>query len=146
MIVVQIAGFSRSGKTEVSLRIAAAAAELGRLAYVKSHHAQLEREGSNTSRMADYAALRLLAGSDGTLRLGTREDLTLLLRQAKDAGCAVAIVEGFKRSTGAKTWLRRDPADAPPPDVVDVALDLLGAHALALAPGDLWRLLPRREI
>jgi molybdopterin-guanine dinucleotide biosynthesis protein MobB len=146
VIVVQIAGFSESGKTEIALRIAGHAASIGPLAYVKSHHAQLERAGTNTARMADYASLRLLAGSDGTLRLGAREPLAQLLSEAKEVGCAVAIVEGFKRSAGAKAWLRRDAADAPPGDVPDVELDLLGSDALSMSPDALWGMLPRRTV
>ena len=144
MIVVHVAGFSGSGKTEVSLRLAPLAAREGILCYVKSHHAGLEREGSNTSRMAPHAALRLLAGSDGTLALGERLSLEQLLVQAQRAGCDVALVEGFKRSAGAKLWLRRDRDDAPPEGVEDVTLDLVGTDALSMPLEELWRIVPRR--
>lgn len=94
--------------------------------------------------MAGHAALRVLAGSDGTLRLGASATLEELLREAFAAGCELALVEGFKGTPGAKAWLRRDDADAPPQDVRDVVLDLLGSQALALAPEELWRIAPRR--
>ncbi|MDA8346802.1 MAG: molybdopterin-guanine dinucleotide biosynthesis protein MobB [Thermaerobacter sp.] len=146
MIVVQFAGFSRSGKTEVCLRLAEHAAREGRLAYVKSHHAGLERPGSNTERMAQHAALRLLGGSDGMLRLGGRPTLAELLEEAQRAECDVVIVEGFKHTAGLKTWLRRDAKDVPPEGVVDVALDLTGTQALEMLPQELWSIAPRRTV
>lgn len=142
---MQIAGFSGSGKTEVCLRLAVEAQAVGPVAYVKSHHGNLERPDSNTGRMGAFAALRLLAGRDGTMRLGRAQNLTELLDEARAAACAVALVEGFKGSAGAKTWLRRDVEDAPPRGVFDVRLDLLGEAALAMPPAELWAMVPRRE-
>lgn len=145
MIVVQVAGYSSSGKTEVCLRLAECAAAEGRVGYVKSHHAELEKPSSDTGRMAAHASLRLLAGSDGTLRLGASPTLEELVAEARSAGCAVVLVEGFKFSDGPKTWLRRDAQDAPPHGVSGVALDMLGAKALSLEAQELWRIVPRRD-
>ena len=145
MIVVQVAGYSSSGKTEVCLRLAECATAEGPVGYVKSHHGELERPFSDTGRMGAHASLRLLAGSDGTLRLGGRPTLEELVAEARSAGCAVVLVEGFKFAEGPKTWLRRDAQDVPPQGVTGVALDMLGAQAISLEAQVLWRIVPRRE-
>lgn len=145
MIVVQVCGYSGSGKTTVCRALAEALrAEGHRVAYVKHHHGQLERLGSDTAALSQ-APLRLLAGSDGLLRLGEPPSLRDLLAAAAAAGMTVSLVEGFKNEPGGKIWLRRHDGDDPPVGVADVQIDLLGARAAALEPEALWRIAPQRE-
>lgn len=143
MIVVQVCGYAGSGKTTLCSALAEWLTAAGeRVAYVKHHDGPLERAGSDTGSVA--AALRLLAGTDGLLRLGAPPTLPELLAAAAAASATVTLVEGFKREPGSKIWLRRDGADAPPPDVPDVLLDLAPAEAAAGDPARLWRIAPRR--
>ena len=146
MIVVQVSGYSGSGKTRLCARLAALAAARGHhVGYIKSHHGAVDRQGSDTAQLgAAGAARRWLLGLDGLLALGAPPDLRELLRQARADGCTLVLVEGFKTSPGVKCWLRRTPEDAPPPDVADVALDLRPGEAQALGDDALWARLPWR--
>ena len=145
---MQVAGFSQSGKTTVCSALAAEARRRGEIVgYVKHHDGPLERQDSDTDLVGRQGAeLRWLAGSDGTSRLGRPQGLPELASAAKAAGCTFLLVEGFKSEPGAKCWLRRHAADAPPPEVCDVALDMMGAEALALGPAELMRRMPVREV
>ena len=148
MIVVQIAGFSDSGKTTVCRRLAAQARREGHLVgYIKHHDGPLERPASDTGSVgASGANLRWLAGSDGSCRLGRPDSLDDLIADARAAGCTFVLVEGFKGAEGAKCWLRRHPDDQPPPGVGNILLDIESAEALALDAQDLLRRMPRREV
>lgn len=147
MIVVQITGFSDSGKSTVCRRLAAEARRQGHVVgYIKHHDGPLERQGSDTQlASAAGAEHRWLAGSDGSCRLGAPDDLEGLLAAAKAAGCSLVLVEGFKSLDGAKCWLRRHPDDGPPPGVTGVVLDMASAEALHLDAGELMRRMPTRE-
>ena len=145
---MQVTGFSAAGKTTVCSALAAEARRRGEVVgYVKHHDGPLERQDSDTDLVGRQGAeLRWLAGSDGTSRLGRPQGLDDLASAAQAAGCTFLLVEGFKGEKGAKCWLRRHAADAPPKGVSDVALDMLGAEALALGPQELLRRMPMREV
>ncbi len=148
MIVVQITGFSDSGKSTVCRRLVAEARSEGHVVgYIKHHDGPLERQGSDTQLASDAGAgHRWLAGSDGSCRLGAPDDLAGLLAAAKAAGCSLVLVEGFKSQEGAKCWLRRHPADDPPPGVTGVALAAGRDELLGLPAGELLRRMPMREV
>ena len=148
MIVLQVAGFSDSGKTTVCRMLADVATRQGHVVgYIKHHDGPIERDGSGTDLLRQAGAThRWLTGSDGSIQLGCPADLEVLISAAKAAGCGFVLVEGFKSQRGAKCWLRRHADDATPASVPDVGLDMLGAEAMSLGAEELMCRMPWRDV
>jgi len=135
--VVQFAGWSKTGKTgliEEVLRAAPPAMVVGVIKHLGGAHPFELEPGRDTTRFYEQGA-RAVIGIDREkgVTLFRDDSLEAALDRLSDAGCDVALVEGFKTVPFARVVIGDLPSDRavlrnPAPEEVITALDRFDEH------------------